>query len=201
MYNTLKKEFILEFENKPINKTLYATTKFIWLRQIIGGIISTAPSKHKLDLLAELLQNELHGQRIIIWAVFTDEIKAIVEFLTISKIPAYAITGAVKQADRKAKEKIFKNVAGTVLVIQPECYKFGADLSSADTMIYFSTPTSGMTRRQTEDRGIHLYRKNPLLIIDLLCRKTIDESILENTLAKISDFEKLRSIVQALQND
>lgn len=201
MYDTLKKEFILEFKNKPINKTLYATTKFIWLRQIIGGIISTAPSKHKLDLLSELFQNELYGQRVIIWAVFTEEIKAIVEFLITINIPSYAITGQVKPAERKSLEQLFRKLPGSVLVIQPECYKFGADLSSADTMIYFSTPTSGMTRRQTEDRGIHLYRKNPLLIIDLLCRKTIDEAILENTLAKISDFEGLRKIIQQLQND
>ena len=178
IYDTCEEEFILEYKDYSL-KTLYSAQRAIWLRLLSSGILQTAkdPNLHKLvwktkiDALVELL-NTIQEQ-VIVWTTFRIEF----EYLQKAITDAAFINGSTPV---KARADIIKNFnLGKFkrLVAQPECFKFGADFSKASCMIYFSQPNSAITRSQTEDRVVHLNKKNPVLIMDLLVKDTVDEDI------------------------
>lgn len=141
--------------------------------------------KEKEKELSELLNGELAGKQIIIWAFYIEEINKLRLLLR-----APAIYGDV---DVNARNKIvssFNEGMIKYLIIQPETMKFGADLSAADTAIYFSSPVGLLSRQQSEARIINTTRKYPVLIIDLIAQNTVEEDIIES-LHKKENSQKL----------
>ena len=59
-----------------------------------------------------------------------------------------------------------------------KCGKFGLNLSSSSTAIYFSNGFSHEDRAQSEDRIEHTEKNEPLLFIDLVTRGSSDQRIL-----------------------
>jgi superfamily II DNA or RNA helicase len=128
--------------------------------------------KTKIDALVELLNTV--QEQVIIWTTFRIEFEYLMGVL--GKDTAF-INGSIPVGARTSIIKDFNQGHFKRLVAQPECFKFGADFSKASCMIYFSQPNSAITRSQTEDRVVHLNKKNPVLIMDLLVKDTVDEDI------------------------
>jgi hypothetical protein len=139
-----------------------------------------------------LTTGELHGEQLIIWAVFIDEIKLLHDHF--SDI-AVTITGDVRPVDRLGRLQEFRSGRKQFLIAQPECLKTGADLSNASTMIYYSTPMGLETRQQTEDRFVNVSKTGSLHVIDLACLNTFELELLASVKAKetkIQTMERLR---------
>ena len=66
-----------------------------------------------------------------------------------------------------------------VICAQAMLGKMGLPWHASSTAIYYSNHFSGEIRQQTEDRIIHPMKKEPVLIIDLLTKDSIDEDILD----------------------
>jgi SNF2 family DNA or RNA helicase len=80
--------------------------------------------------------------------------------------------------------------------------KFGLNLSSASTAIYFSNSLRPEDRIQSEYRIEANNKKEPLLYVDLLTKGTVDERIL-NVLKKKQTHARdfLSGVVEELRKD
>ena len=173
-YNKLEKEFALgEAETKWI------LTKGIWLARLSGGQPDQNEfcSDHKLKELMSLLQGELLREQIVIWFRFNRELDRVQKELLLNKISHEKITGKQPIEKRQTIQKLFQKNRFRILLMQLKCGKFGVDYSTASTAIYYSNSFEYEERSQSEDRIISPKKKEPVLILDLPTKNTIDEDI------------------------
>jgi SNF2 family DNA or RNA helicase len=160
----------------------YAGQKWNYLRRLCS-------QSEKEEELLYLLNGELRKKQVVIWCVYIEEILRLSKLL---KCPC--IYGSVSQGKRYMLRHNFNAGKYRLIVVQPDTVKFGSDFSAADTEIYFSTPQSLMSRKQSEKRIINLKRKYPVLIIDLIAKNTIEEDILESLRYKENRKEQIERI-------
>jgi SNF2 family DNA or RNA helicase len=200
-YDEVERSFVLEIDGQEVDKTLYATTAFIWLRRICGGLVEGKLIQlAKMRALIDLLTGELRNEQVIIWAVFIDEILAIHSELTRNKISSAVICGQVKPQERNEMRKQFFDGALRTIICQPECFRHGVDLSCAATMIYYSSPCGLETRQQTEDRFVDVSKTDSLLIIDLVIENSVDEDIVKSLRRKEKRNMQLKAIINGMHN-
>ncbi len=149
-----------------------------WMLQLAGGRYPDEDLHHdaKLRELVYLATTELKGQPIVVWCHYTSEIKACARALEkagIRTIIAYGRNDAAAQAHRFHESKKIR-----AIVAQPACLKMGIDMSRSSTAIYYSNYYDYEIRRQSEDRIEHPKKSEPLLLIDLVARGTIDEDLM-----------------------
>lgn len=194
VYSKIEKEFILEYKN-IYDSTIWSMEKFLWMRRLCGGFIQGERSFNlKEQELLELLNGELAGEQVIIWCVFVDEINRLHNILP-NSVPVY---GAVSPAKREQARIDFMNGEVRYFIGQPNCFKFGTDLSAADIMIYYSTPYSE-TRIQSEDRFVRIGKDKSLLVIDLIVEGTVEEDILDGIRKNEVDSEITHRIITNIQ--
>lgn len=193
LYSEVIKSFA--YEDK---KTIFATQKFLWLRQFASGFVDKElRDKGKIDLLLGLLSSELRHQKVIIWADFIHELKTIQAFIPGTTALIY---GETKKELREKYISDFQAGRGAqYLIAQPVCMQYGVNLSEADTMIYFSSPLGSKIRKQTEDRNITMSNSTSTLVVDLICKDTVDEDIFESQIRKESESEMMHRILKRIQ--
>lgn len=196
-YRTIEKEFLLEWEGRVLDSTIFATEKFIWLRRVCSGLHPKVGHVHraKLDELLSLLTGELANDSVVVWAVFTDELNMVRAELESRRIDCAMINGEVHPRDRVDILRRFQAHSTRVLIAQPECFKYGVDLSASDTVIYFSTPLGLESRVQSEDRLVNIHTGAPVAVIDLLAEDTIEEEIYRTLLDKGDRQELIRRLI------
>jgi hypothetical protein len=192
VYDKLEEDFILEYQNIQ-RQTMFAGAKYTLMRQLCGGFADgQMVSDHKILVLQELLDGELKGQQIVIWAWYVNEVKYIAKLL---KCPF--ICGDVKPGDREIIRKGFQKGISKYIVVQPEVWKFGTTLSAAETMIYYSLPEGYLTYQQSKDRALDLEKQNSILLINLLVKNTVDVDGWDSLLRKEDKSIRMRSLINA----
>ena len=188
LYDKLLNDFILE----GYKRTKFEPVKFCWLRQLCSGYADNQLiSKEKLTELLSLLFGELVGKPVIIWTQFICEIKTLQEALPGS----YAVYGEISPIKRPEIIKQWQK-GSNALIAHPGCFKYGADLGHADIMIYYSSPLGLESRLQSEARFTRGVKKESVLIIDLMIKNSIEESILEGLQAKQTQSDIIGRIVE-----
>lgn len=196
-YDTAESAFLLEIEGKVVGKTIYAMEKFIWLRRLCGGfVLGEHLHGAKADVLMELLLGELRHDQVVVWCQFLDEISILSGYLDKEKVHHTIIEGAVPGWRRVERMKDFQAGRARVLLAQPECFKYGVDLSCSDTVIYFSSPLGLETRLQSEDRLVNINKPSPILVIDLIARNTIEEDLYQASQNKDIRQDMLKQLIQ-----
>jgi len=128
----------------------------------------------KLAELGRLLEEELKGEQVVVWARFTAEIEAAAKMLR-----AKTIVGSTP-ADRRAEIiDAFNRGDERVIVVQPRCLSMGVDLSVASASVVLSNYYDLEVRSQMEDRLVHPKKREPVLIVDVVARGTIDVDVAE----------------------
>lgn len=187
-YNELRDHLCTEIKGHEI-VTPIILTKFLRLQQITGGFITLAeeetataiPGENpKLNLLVDLLE-DISG-KVIIWARFTAEIKALVKALT-EKYGRDAVVqywGEIPQEERHAAVTDFQDRDNTRFFVgNARAGGIGLTLTAATTMIYFSNDFSLETRLQSEDRAHRIGQKNNVTYIDLEADNTLDAKVID----------------------
>jgi len=198
IYNKIEKEFVLEYLGSK-QDTIFATTKYIWLRRLCGGFADLEfISYSKLKELEEILLTELKREQVIIIAKHVNEVKKITKYLG-KKFRIGMIYGGIDKRKRPEIYQSFQDHKLDLIVAQGETIKHGVNLSAADTIIFYTTPDGGETREQLEDRIVNTATNDSSLIIDLICEDTIEEDVIKNLNRKKSRQEMMKDIVQRLQ--
>ena len=166
--------------------TIWTPVTLVWLARIAGGFVGQGDDiewigSHKMRELLYLLTGELAGQHVVVWCRFNAEIKEIVRALEKARVPAWSLTGKLPISEREETIRRWRQGVYGVLVCQLAVGRFGLSFGAADTAIYYSHPTSGEERAQSEDRIVSLQKERPLLYVDLVVAGSIDEEIVRLT--------------------
>lgn len=198
IYEKVEKEFVLEYMGM-VQDTIYATTKYIWLRRLCGGFADQEfISYGKLKELENLLDGELKGEKVIVVAKHVNEVKKIAKYFS-KKYRTEMIYGGVNKQKRKVIYADFQNGKIDILSVQPETVKHGTNLSASDVIIFYTSPDGGETRMQIEDRIIDTAKNDSSLIIDLFYEDSVEEDVLKNIRQKKSKQSMMKEMVQRLQ--
>jgi SNF2 family DNA or RNA helicase len=200
LYLEMANTFMLEYQGTEI-KTMYAGAAYITMRRIAGGFIDdkTLMWDAKMKQLLADLQGELAGESVVVWCDFVNEILHLTELLRSNDIATECIWGGVAQEKRDEIKHDFQEKKFRVLIAQPTTFKYGVDLSSASTIIYYSLPTSNDTYTQSRERTIDIQKANSVLIIHYLTKGTVDEALDIGLRAKNAQSELTTRIVKNIQ--
>lgn len=177
LYSEVKKDF--EYKYKKESKiTKWVIVKINWLQRICGGFTpeKTLISDNKMHEILHLLRTELKEEKVVVWFKYNAELKHAEKYLKTKRFKVGKFTSKDKSgvtARGKFKEDI------QVLLVQPKCGMYGQDWSTSSTSIYYSNWFDGEIRQQSLDRIIHPKKKEPVLIIDLVTKDSIDEDVLD----------------------
>lgn len=175
----VEKEFVLETGKEEL-ETKWIPVTWIWLAQLSGGFVDgELKFPGKINELISLLQGELKNDSVVVWFRFNQELRAVSKELEDRGITCPKLWGEMDESGRWDSIKKFKGGSVRVLLCQQKVGLYGIDLSSASTAIYYSNGFSSETRNQSEDRIEHPSKKEPLLIIDLVTRNSMDEDIVK----------------------
>lgn len=157
-----------------------ALTSLTWRCQLASGVWphdERLRHSAKMPALREVIDEA--GVPILVWARFNDELPPVVRLAEQLKLRAAMVTGDVPPRVRSGIVEEFQAGRVDLLAIQSRCLSRGVDLSRARASVVLSNYFDFEIRSQLEDRLIHMNRREPARIIDVVCEGTPDEDIVE----------------------
>ena len=185
LYNQLRDDLLVQIGDGQLIDAQIAVVRMIRMQQVICGYLPGAeqgelhriPSA-RIQALMEVVQD--NDAKIIVWAHFVADIKAISEALAAAHIGHVTYYGGTKNADRDAAVHSFQNVPGCrVFVGQPGSGGIGLTLTAASIVIYYSNGFNAEERWQSEDRAHRIGQYKSVTYIDLIAPGTIDGKIVK----------------------
>ncbi len=178
----LRKEFAIgDVETKwvPVVHT--------WIAKIAGGFHPTTLdilSDAKIRLLEQLVMEDFRKEPVVVWYRFNHEMEAAYDWLRRRnrKLKVKYLHGAVKNSKelRPRYQEEFQDGSLQVLMLQVKLGKYGWNLSRSSTAVYYSNSYEFEDRSQSEDRIVHLTKKNDCLYVDLVTEGTPDEDVVDS---------------------
>jgi SNF2 family DNA or RNA helicase len=196
MYQQLVKTSVAEISDSKVVVTQNVLTKLLRLSQFSGGFYAEAGEKPiqvsnaKLNLLEEVL-DDLGDQKVVIFARFLAEIKAIKGLLESRGTRYQFIDGSVPLSERGAVvEEFQKDPDCKVFIAQIQTAGLGITLHAANVAIFYSLDYSYANLDQAKARLHRIGQKNTVTYLYLITKGTVDEKIFK-TLSKKEDVAKL----------
>ena len=200
IYRSLVKDSFAELGKSEVTVT-NVLTKLLRLSQLTGGFLGNDEgsvcqqvSKAKLEALEDIVDNAVQsGEKIVVIARFSAEIKAIKKQLEKKHILYSQVSGEVK--DRGTQIHSFQNdPTVSVFIGQIATAGLGITLTAASTMVFYSLDYSMSNFEQTKARIHRTGQQKNCTYIYLVAKNTVDEKVL-NSLQNKADLAK------ALVND
>lgn len=200
IYDSISKNFSLQYNGKEV-LTKYAMQVVQWQKQLATGMIfNTMVWKGKYNLLLELLEGELKGEKIVLWTNGLPENQFYYNNLK-KRFKIVQINGSTRPAERSEAVKKFNSGYFSLMVVQVSCATYGLNLSTAKTAIYLSCPVGYLPRKQSEDRILNVKGKESLLYIDLITKNTIEEEILQSTKDRETERQFEKRIIDKINKE
>jgi SNF2 family DNA or RNA helicase len=159
------------------------------------GILRRFKPNPKLDALEEFVRDNITDAQIIVWAVYREDVRAIVERL--SDLNPAIMQGGQTDRERLAAETDFQEGRKRLLVGNPAAGGVGTNLQAASIACYYSLGYSLIDRMQSEDRchrsGSEVH--NRVLYVDFLCENSVDPVIRD----AVADKKEVAEIVVDLK--
>lgn len=164
------------------NETKWVTVQQTWMQRIAGGFHPTTLeciSDRKIRLAEELLVEEFRTEPVVMWFRFNAEMKHLRRWLRKRHrtLKIEMVHGDVKMRDRPTIQERFHRGDIDHIFMQLKLGRFGWNLARSSTAIYYSNTYEFEDRSQSEDRIIHLTKKEPCLYLDLVTLGTPDEDL------------------------
>jgi SNF2 family DNA or RNA helicase len=156
------------------------------LHQIVCGHLKTDDGEvveiksNRINALMEVL-DETSG-KVIIWATYRHDIKAIVQAIT-EEYGAESVVhfyGDTDSEERRFARLAFQNHPKVrYFVGNPATGRFGLTLTASCTAVYYSNSYDLEHRTQSEDRIHRIGQTMKCNYVDLIARNTVDERIIK----------------------
>lgn len=185
-YDQMAKEMIAILEDGEMAEASIRLVQQLRLTQITSGFIKTDAGDikrlgfEKADKLTELLDDLYEkDQKVVVAARWVPDLNLIEDTARDMGFRVFSIRGGVKRHESDQAILDFKACEDpAVMVIQPAAASMGIDLSTASTMIWYSTTTSWVDWTQACDR-IALSR-NSTTFYHLVAENSADEVLMDN---------------------
>lgn len=199
VYDQLRRDGFTELENEETIMATTVLTKLLRLQQFTGGFLPDEAGRPqvvntaKLDALSDILQDYvIDGGKLVIFARFTAEIKAIGRLMDKLKINYVAIHGGVPIAERGGIVKDFQeNPKTMVFLAQLQCAGLGITLTAASVAVYYSLNFNYADYSQSLARIHRIGQRSNCHYINLLVEDSVDDKTLETLAEKDGIAKKL----------
>lgn len=181
-YRKIENDFAYEF-NGLVSSTPLAITRMLRLHQLAGGHLGTDEGKvlefnqDKLDTLTDWLEDLPQGEKLVVFAQFTQEIDRIAALMTrVGR--SYAIRDgrtSKKDADRWIDFQEKKHPS--TYIAQVASGGIGVDLFAARFGVFYSASFSYIDYEQCRRRLLRNGQTRPVSFIHMVARNTIDEDL------------------------
>lgn len=162
-------------------ETKWTTVLNTWMQRVAGGFHPSTLeilSDAKMRLAEELIMENFRTEPVVMWFRFNEEIDAFASWMKrrhrARKLAR--VYGATDKVKRPKIQERFQNGDINLILMQIKI-KFGWNLSRSSTVIYYSNSYEFEDRSQSEDRVIHLTKKDECLYLDLVTLGTPDEDL------------------------
>ncbi|MDD5354679.1 MAG: DEAD/DEAH box helicase [bacterium] len=184
IYDRMEKDFIVQFGEHETTSAPIILTQLLRLQQITGGFLPVdenekikSVSTAKLDMVEDLLNDLPATKKIIIFARFREEIKALKQLMVKMDRKYVSLTG--ETTDRPTVISAFqKRPEITTLIVQIQTGGLGITLTASDTVIFYSTTFSFADYEQAKARVHRIGQAHAVTYIHILAENTVDEEIL-----------------------
>jgi SNF2 family DNA or RNA helicase len=183
-YERLKKNAWSVIQDEEVSYS-NKLTEILKLHQCVNGHVKTDEGNimelpdPKLEELMTIVDE--HEGKFIIWANYVYNIEKIIKSLEdkYGKKSVVSIYGAVDTKTRSENVKRFETEDEVRFFVgNPSTGGYGLNLVSASYVLYYSNSYNLEVREQSEDRAHRIGQSKNLLVIDLICRNTVDEMII-----------------------
>ena len=197
VYTEMKNEMLTYIDGETYSAPI-AITKMLRLSQISSGFIQNSDGldrivfgkNPKLDLLKNQLAEIPKKYKVIIWAVFHQDIETIKKALGDSAVTFY---GGTSVGDRKvAIDRFLNDKTVRYFIAHPKSAGHGLNLSVANYAIYYSMDYSYEGYQQSVDRINRIGQTNKMTVYYLTVKKSIDKMVFSalKTKRKLNEFLK-----------
>lgn len=183
-YATMKKSAFVELDGSFATVQL-ALTKILRLHQIVCGNlkdddgINHALPNNRIPVLLDTIEEG--SGKFIIYATYIHDLQAIIASLSeeYGKQSVVGYYGETSKVDRDIAVKRFQEDPECRFFVANRTGAYGLTLTAAETVIYYSNDYNLEVRLQGEDRAHRIGQRHNVTYIDLICRGTVDEKIIQ----------------------
>ena len=211
-YEEMKDAFITYVEDEACVANL-AITKALRLQQMVSGFIKTgsekAPKythfKSREKALKDLIEDMVADHKIVVWAVFKENYKAIRRVCDDLKVKYVEVHGEISQGDKvKAIDEFDTSDDIRVFIGHPGSGGIGVNLTVSDISVFYSRSFSLEYDLQAEARnhrgGSEIFER--ITRYDLICQDSIDEHVLKALQGKEKiSLKVLKGIAKELKDE
>lgn len=188
---------LLEFRDKETGdiseREVTKLTAVTVCQQIVNhpSLVQCEGDSGKIDTLIDLLENEMEGEKVILFSRFKQMVDILEKELTKLKIKSVRITGAESAEQRLASQKAFQDEKSDVKVcLITMAAAEGINLQLAKAVIFYDTPWSAGDYLQIVGRMIRIGSIHDRVFAYHLCApKTIDDRVMKTLKAKMGLIE------------
>jgi SNF2 family DNA or RNA helicase len=188
-----------EIKQKEVTKL----TAVMYCQQIVNHLelVDATGDSGKMDALSELLEDELDGEKVIIFSRFRKMVDILERELTAKKIKCVRITGGEKDDERKKSQEAFQDENSDVkVVLITMAAAEGVNLQLAKAVIFYDSPWSAGDYLQIIGRMIRIGSiHDRVFCYHLVCPKTIDDRVMKALASKMDLIENV--LGKRLKND
>ena len=132
----------------------------------------------KLDACMELLREATAaGHKVLLFSQFTSMLALLKERLTAEGISHFILQGSTPKEERARLVDTFNSDDTPVFLISLKAGGVGLNLTGADMVIHYDPWWNGAVEDQATDRAHRIGQKNPVQVVRLIARDTIEEKI------------------------
>jgi SNF2 family DNA or RNA helicase len=182
-YKTMEDDYRYQMEDGTIQgierlnvvpKLQQITSGFILAKD--GSTIYVEDDNPRLKALKDLLEN-FEDKKVIIWAWFKEEIRAIAALCEAMGRKPVQYHGSIGDKDRDRAIDAFQSGAADTFVGNQASGGIGLTLTAASDTIYYSNNFNLEHRAQSEDRNHRKGQKNQVTYYDIIAEDTVDDTI------------------------
>ena len=190
-YEQLKRNAWAVIQNEEVSYS-NKLTEILKLHQCVNGHVKADDGKivefndPKLDELLNIIEE--NDGKFIIWANYIYNIEKIIDILQkkYGSKSVVAVYGAINAEQRISNVKKFESDNDVRFFVgNPSTGGYGLNLVSASYVLYYSNSYNLEVREQSEDRAHRIGQDKNVLVIDLICKGTVDEMIISALKNKI----------------
>jgi SNF2 family DNA or RNA helicase len=138
------------------------------------------------------------NKKIIVWTNFVENYNFLLK--RYEKYKPIFIKGGVSPEQRQKNVNLFQNDPSVKLILlNPKACKEGITLTSSSTMVYLDRTFDLLEYTQSRDRNFRIGQKENCLVINLIGKNTIDETIAKNLYKKENLANYLHGDIEKLE--
>ncbi len=178
-YNKMKEDLLAEIQGNEVEAST-TLVKLMKLRQITGGFAISSDGKEstfrdnsKLNSILEFIDELPEDEQVVIFAIYTWEIKTL-----LSKINnSCAIYGKITDREKLKSIDDFKSKKKRVIICQPQSAAHGITFTNARYLLFYSIDYSAENNYQAVKRIERISQDKKMFIYYFIAKNTIDEVV------------------------